>query len=339
MKGYSETIQRWAKDSRRVGVLAAPDGTGEIGLGAEEAGRKIAVSFTLALQGQQVVNVRYQVFGCGYSMAACAATAELASGIPVSEAMRIDAAQVSGLLEDLPTERLYCAELAVEALHAALASGRQKGATVHSRYLPVEEAHDPQIDAEDPVYSSFITQELPLGVTPEDRHLFACLLAVAAREPYPPRDALGLQEEEFITLQRLFFPDCATDLFAKKNMPGGDCPAEVNEEVRSVLLSHVPRQVSGAPEPVPFLLAKILAARAAHPGHLWVSMGFFQRPELSAAIQRHLPGLFAANHLKMRWKRFLFKEVCTLNGGVLCKSPNCGDCSDYALCFGEGAGG
>ncbi len=35
----------------------------------------------------------------------------------------------------------------------------------------------------------------------------------------------------------------------------------------------------------------------------------------------------------MRWKRFFFKTVCDLNGGLMCKSPNCGVCSDYALCF------
>jgi nitrogen fixation protein NifQ len=62
-------------------------------------------------------------------------------------------------------------------------------------------------------------------------------------------------------------------------------------------------------------------------------MGLFERPQLSAAIRRHLPALAEANHRNMRWKRFLFKQVCELNGGILCKSPNCGDCCDYALCF------
>jgi nitrogen fixation protein NifQ len=64
-------------------------------------------------------------------------------------------------------------------------------------------------------------------------------------------------------------------------------------------------------------------------------MGLFERPQLSAAIHRHLPALFAANGKNMRWKRFFFKQVCDLNGGLMCKTPNCGECSDYALCFGE----
>jgi nitrogen fixation protein NifQ len=43
--------------------------------------------------------------------------------------------------------------------------------------------------------------------------------------------------------------------------------------------------------------------------------------------------LAAANSQNMRWKRYLFKQVCELGGGMMCKSPNCGECSDYSICF------
>ena len=62
-------------------------------------------------------------------------------------------------------------------------------------------------------------------------------------------------------------------------------------------------------------------------------MGLFERPQLSAAIGRHLPSLRVANQQGMRWKRFFFKQLCEMGGGVMCKSPVCGDCSDYAICF------
>jgi nitrogen fixation protein NifQ len=62
-------------------------------------------------------------------------------------------------------------------------------------------------------------------------------------------------------------------------------------------------------------------------------MGLFERPQLTAAIRRYLPSLAVANHQNMRWKRYLYKQVCERNGGVMCKAPNCGVCSDYALCF------
>jgi nitrogen fixation protein NifQ len=62
-------------------------------------------------------------------------------------------------------------------------------------------------------------------------------------------------------------------------------------------------------------------------------MGLLERPQLTAAIARHLPSLAAANDKGMRWKRYFFREICNHSGGLLCKSPSCGACSDYALCF------
>ena len=73
MQGYTETIRRWAVDDRRTGILADADGTGEVGLAAAEAGRQLAVRFTLKLASGLVADIRYQVFGCGFTMAACAA--------------------------------------------------------------------------------------------------------------------------------------------------------------------------------------------------------------------------------------------------------------------------
>jgi nitrogen fixation protein NifQ len=110
-------------------------------------------------------------------------------------------------------------------------------------------------------------------------------------------------------------------------------PPEINLGIEELLHSYLPAGNDGLNRFTSLVLAKILAARAAHPGHLWVAMGLFERKELSAAIGRHLPALLAANHQGMRWKRFLFKQVCELNGGRMCKSPVCGDCSDYTFCF------
>jgi nitrogen fixation protein NifQ len=106
-----------------------------------------------------------------------------------------------------------------------------------------------------------------------------------------------------------------------------------------LLFDYLPNDIDGwTPAPSTWL-ARILAARAARPGHLWAAMGLFARPELTAAIHRHLPALAAANGKGMRWKRFLFKQLCEQEGGLMCKAPDCGVCSDYSLCFGVEASG
>jgi len=328
MNGYTDTIRRWAADTRRSGLLNPAHGTGEVGLGAEEAGRRLAVRFTLQVELEHIVDARYQVFGCGFTIAACAAAADLAIGITLREAETIDAGRIDKLLGGLPSERDYCAKLAAEALQAAIASVRDGRRPVQAGLSEATD-HGPLVTADDPLYRTLIDTPCPEGVAAEDRHLFACLLGVAAHEPYPSAAALGLTEralgQMLVTLFPAFDPSRLGDFAPEAQQD----PPEINRDLVQLLSDYHPHPCSDLAN----WLTAALAARASHPGHLWVAMGLFERPELSAAIRRHLPALAAANNQNMRWKRFFFKTICDLNGGTLCKSPNCGVCSDYALCF------
>ena len=337
MTAYTDTIRRWATDARRTGTLPEPDGVGEVGLGADEAGKRLAVRFAIRLGEKRVETVRFQVFGCGFTIAACAAAADLSEGRPLDKIAAIDASAVDAALGGLPAERGYCAELAVEALQAAVASARSATHDVKTAVHHLgEKDHDPPVSAADPVYRLLMDRPSPPGIVEEDRHLFACLLNIAAREPYDPAAALGLPPEDLTTLLKTVFPGVDPSIPIRCQIPPTGAPPERNVEVLDILLSHVPDDVDERQRQAARWLARVLAARAAHPGHLWVAMGLFRRPELNAAIRRHLPSLAAANSRNMRWKRYLFRRVCDLHGAVLCKAPNCGVCSDYALCFGGG---
>jgi nitrogen fixation protein NifQ len=334
MIGYTETIRRWATDTRRTGILLNADGTGEVGLDPGELGRRLAVRFTLKVEGERVTDIRYQVFGCGFSMAACALAAELSVGNALEEIRAIDAKRLVTALNGLPSEREYCAELAVQALLAAVTSVRNGRQPVQAS-LSREPEHGTRVTAEDPVYTALLRTPESNLVTSEDRHLYACLFAIAAREPYDEVAALGLEESALAAILAENFPGAERSLLDRHATPSQQLPPECNKDVLSILMSHVPSGADDRTRQNSVRLARILAARAAHPGHLWVAMGLFDRQELTAAIHRHLPSLAAANHQNMRWKRYLYKQACDRNGGTLCKAPNCGVCSDYALCFIE----
>ena len=333
MAGYTETILKYASDDSRAGTLQQPDGIGEVGLGAEEAGQKLAVRFALQIEQDLIKHVRYQVFGCGFTMAACAAAAELAEGEQLANISRLNSKMVSQGLGGLPDERSYCADLAIEALQAAVSSIQQKVARVTTNIDPSATEHGPLLTADHPVYRALSDSATAKGISVEDRHLFACLLTIADLESVPLHQALNLSELMLDTLLLRVFPTVEREqLFANPSLKTATAP-EINPEGQNLLLDFVRQDRFGWPQFASLILARMIAARAAHPGHLWVAMGLFARPELSAAIGRHLPSLLAANHKKMRWKRYLFKQVCEMNGGLMCKSPVCGNCSDYVLCF------
>jgi len=128
MSIYTDTIRQWATDTRRTGILTNADGTGEVGIDGSDAGSRIAARFTLKLDLGRVSDIRYQVFGCGYSMAACAVAADMSIGHTLQELSQLNAIRINKALDGLPEDRLYCADLAAEALSAAVMSaqnGRQ----------------------------------------------------------------------------------------------------------------------------------------------------------------------------------------------------------------------
>ncbi len=332
MIGYSDIIRQWATDTRRAGTLQDADGTGEIGLNVQEPGSRLAVRFTLKVERDLVTDIRYQVFGCGFSMAACAMAADLSVGYRLDDVQAIDAKRLDAALKGLPAERDYCAQLAVLALHAAINSARNNRRPVQAS-MPQKAEHEARVTAVDPVYAALVSSRKPDRVTHEDRHLFACLFAVVAREPYETAAALGLNEGDLISIMETYFPGVDHSLFVKSAETPEVLPPLRNSEILAILLSHVPAETGNRNLHSSVWLAHILAARAAVPGHLWIAMGLFARSELTDAIRRNLPSLAVANQQNMRWKRYLYKQVCERNGGVMCKAPNCGVCSDYALCF------
>jgi nitrogen fixation protein NifQ len=319
-------------DSRRTGCLPDADGIGEVGLEGNLVGRRLAARFTLKVALGRVADARYEVFGCGFSMAACAVAADLSIGYSLETIDEIDAKRLDSVLDGLPADRSYCAELAVDALQAAATSARS-GSKVVAASLNQDPEHGARVSFDDPVYAQLIETPQPATVAKEDRHLFACLIAVAAQESNHVAAALGLENCELDGLLSLFFPGQRKKPLWQDAITAPELSSECNEEVLSVLLGCVPTDKGSNQLFISRCLARIIAARTTLPGHLWVAMGLTERPQLTAAIRRHLPALAKANHRNMRWKRYLYKQICDLHGGVMCKAPNCGVCSDYNLCF------
>lgn len=332
MNGYSQRILAYAANNRYTGSLEGADGIGEVGLDNGRQGSTIAARFMLRLdvQQQRILQLRYQAFGCGYTLAACAAAAELAEHSLISDAVHINRGVIDQRLGGLPEERSYCAALAADALQAAVAGAQRQIGLVNATFTPEEHAA-PRVSENHPFYRQLMDSLLPADVASEDRHLLACLLVVARQEQVAPAAALGLPQEQLDRLCRRLFPVIG-DLTAA-GRSALRVPPDVNPALRDLLQGFVPALVDGQARLLATSLARILAARAVHPGHLWVAMGLFERDQLSAAIRRHLPALAAANNQEMRWKRFFYRQLCALSGGHLCQTPVCGDCPEYSRCF------
>jgi len=82
-------------------------------------------------------------------------------------------------------------------------------------------------------------------------------------------------------------------------------------------------------------IAHIITAGCMGDNHLWQDLGVFSRTELSLLMQHNFPRLAAQNYNNMKWKKFLYRQLCHQAGAYLCRSPTCEDCVDYLDCFGS----
>ena len=81
-------------------------------------------------------------------------------------------------------------------------------------------------------------------------------------------------------------------------------------------------------------LAHALSQASLGDNHLWQDLHLPSRRELSALMSGWFPILAARNDRDMKWKKFLYKQLCDKADLSICRAPSCSVCTDYAHCYG-----
>lgn len=142
-------------------------------------------------------------------------------------------------------------------------------------------------------------------------------------------DFLGLEPAQFDQLINTFFSAVPIPIKA----PSGiqlDFSRMLEKEDLITLLRAFSRESS--PE-TDWVIGLIVSACLGS-DHLWQDLGLWNRRELSALLSYNFPALAARNNKDMKWKKFLYKQLCEAEGLYLCRAPSCEVCTDYDNCFG-----
>ena len=159
---------------------------------------------------------------------------------------------------------------------------------------------------------------------------FAGVIALAPqrRAPYDQPIA-GLDSAALAALQARIFPDLQSPLPLAACPPLAPSQLDEFDDLLDLLLDH--RSCLDDPSR---WLAHAVATAAMADNHLWQDLGLPHRGELSALMQSHFSSLAQRNGGDMKWKKFLYRQLCERAGLSICRSPSCGVCSDYPQCFG-----
>jgi len=143
-------------------------------------------------------------------------------------------------------------------------------------------------------------------------------------------DDFGLGEDMFAELLAHHFPRLDPGSLL---LPVRASDAEREDEaaeLRKLLLTY--RAKTSVSE---VWMAHIVASACQGMDHLWQDMGLWARSELSELLMFNFPALALLNDKNMKWKKFLYKQLCITEGIYTCRAPSCEVCADYANCFGS----
>lgn len=160
-------------------------------------------------------------------------------------------------------------------------------------------------------------------------HILASMLAsqLSGNGAMPAR--LGLSLNDYESMMLLHFPGVQLPLsyMAKLDLDEQRLPEQ--DELRSLLLSH-----RADPSQEAEWMAQLVVVGCMGGDHLWQDLGLWCRTDLTWLMQQNFTELAAKNDRDMKWKKFLYKQLCLAEGIYVCRAPSCEVCPDYADCFG-----
>jgi nitrogen fixation protein NifQ len=139
---------------------------------------------------------------------------------------------------------------------------------------------------------------------------------------------LGLSKEAFTQLITCYFPHFNIDHLKPIDRVFDLSRFSEVEELIILLKNNRDTTILGSEQ-----MVEIVAMGCLGNDHLWQDLGLWSRPQLSALMKINFPTLAARNTKDMKWKKFLYKQLCEAEGIYVCRAPSCEVCTDYAKCF------
>jgi nitrogen fixation protein NifQ len=181
-------------------------------------------------------------------------------------------------------------------------------------------------DNREQIYSRLIPESM---ITPNHEWL-ACMLASWCAGQGVLPDCLGLETGQFNALKEHFFPGCRLPEQATSGSK-----LDFKRMLERDDLVNLLKQFSQPGILETDWIIGVIVAGCLGSDHLWQDLGLWSRSQLSAMLQYNFPELAAKNDKDMKWKKFLYKQLCEAEGLYLCRAPSCSVCIDYPKCYGS----
>ncbi|WP_333875521.1 nitrogen fixation protein NifQ [Methylobacter sp.] len=184
-------------------------------------------------------------------------------------------------------------------------------------------------DDREQIYSR-LKSNMPDRLSPNHEWL-ACMMASWCAGQGVLPDYMGLEREQFNDLTNHLFPGSS---IIPAHAPSGS-KLDFSRMLEKDDLVNLLKQFSN-PDIIEIdWVIGVIVAGSLGSDHLWQDLGLWSRSQLSAMLLYNFPELAVKNDKDMKWKKFLYKQLCEAEGLYLCRVPSCEVCADYSKCYGS----